>query len=595
MTIRYRLNSSVISLSLLLMSIAYFATFITMDVLSRAENIYSYQFQAINILLKADKNIQASNRLLARRIFETSGEITEITQLLNTAKQNITVFDNLYGELLPDKRELEQFHINFKSLVTTNNQILESISENRIEHAKELLSDNYKKSFENMRKYHDILIKIIQDQADSNYHGVRNYGKNLFIIYHILAASGALLGLFIIISITMYVIRPIKNLSTQVEELASGEGDLTKTIPISGKDEMASLAGSLNKFLNKTKKILIALDTSIGDANSVKDGTISSISENSAATTEISSNLQSIVGQISSLDDQVGEAESSIERLNNSVNRYENQIYDQVAIVEQTTASVTRMISSITNLSNIAKGRQKGTKELIKKIDEGDVNVQKSTSSVQDINADVDTILELVNMISGIAKQTNLLAMNAAIEAAHAGEAGKGFAVVADEIRKLAETSSNQSTSISSVLSKTVNNINKAAAATSFTQSIYEEIKSEFNILLEAFSEMTRNSSELDISGKQILETMVQLNSRTQQIKDESNELKITNSEMVSVISNLSEISFSINSSIKEINIGMVNITDGIEEMKSFSDDLDQSMTFAKGHINRFKLSVNVL
>ena len=598
MTIRFKLFTFVISLSILLMGVSYFATFITMDILSKTEHIYSDQFVGTSHLLQADNNISTIDHSISSSISKyftsslNNSEINSVKQSiekeLTKVQKNMNNFFELYSKFEEIEDDLNLLKTNFTKWETTTLEIIEKILTSSLD-IKNI--NAYETSYQNLNIYFEKLLQYMDSEASKNYTEVRSYGKKLFITYHIIAATGCLLGLFILFTITRSVLKPIKNLNKEVFELSSGDGDLTKRIPIRGNDEMATLGGNLNSFIEKTESILIALQNSIKEVNVIKDGTINSISENSVATTEVSANTQSIVGQVTSLDNQVQGAEASVKRLDKSVSLFENQVMDQVANVEQTTAAVTEMIGSISNLSSIAQGRRRGTEELITKIKEGDKVVQKSVSSVQDINNDIDNILGMVKIISGIASQTNLLAMNAAIEAAHAGEAGRGFAVVADEIRKLAETSRTQSESISGVLSQTVNNIKNAAEASNFTQAIYKDIQSEFNVLIDAFTEISDNSNELDIGGKQILETMDNLNVGSQKLDSESSELKSVNSEMITVMSNLSQISLSINDSIKEINVGMKDIANGIENMNTLSGSLNESMTSAEGHLHKFKLS----
>lgn len=173
-----------------------------------------------------------------------------------------------------------------------------------------------------------------------------------------------------------------------------------------------------------------------------------------------------------------------------SVSSIGAQVLDQVASVEESTASVAEMIRSVAVLSQISESRRQGTVRLTDKIRAGEVKVQSSFDAVKTIHGDADTIREMVHLISGIAAQTNLLAMNAAIEAAHAGDAGRGFAVVSDEIRKLAETSSQQAKSIGTVLSKMAKNIDAAWAASEFASNVYRDIQAVFGNLIHAFEEM---------------------------------------------------------------------------------------------------------
>ena len=144
--------------------------------------------------------------------------------------------------------------------------------------------------------------------------------------------------------------------------------------------------------------------------------------------------------------------------------------------VEESTASVNEMIASLKNLDKMTNARRESASRLVETAKNGGEKLSNTVEVVRNINNSIGSISDMIKIIDGIAAQTNLLAMNAAIEAAHAGDAGRGFAVVADEIRSLAETTSNNSQEIGSIIRDVMEKIHIAAESSEDTIQAFQDI-----------------------------------------------------------------------------------------------------------------------
>ena len=145
--------------------------------------------------------------------------------------------------------------------------------------------------------------------------------------------------------------------------------------------------------------------------------------------------------------------------------------------------------------------------------------------SIKDINANADMIQELIQVINNVADQTNILAMNAAIEAAHAGEAGKGFAVVADEIRKLAETTGENARNISSNLNEIIANIKGTASLTEETGRSITEMTGGIEDVADSMKEMTGGLKEITTGTAEVTEALDMMISITEEVRQETHPL----------------------------------------------------------------------
>ncbi|WP_277656998.1 methyl-accepting chemotaxis protein [Seleniivibrio woodruffii] len=246
------------------------------------------------------------------------------------------------------------------------------------------------------------------------------------MLFEILAFSAVALAVACVItlSITRKMTSGIITAANTLKDIASGEGDLTKQLPVTSNDEVGDLAKYFNQFINKLRDIVASVQE---NAQSVASGS----TELAAATEELSMTMGDQAAQVSGVASATEEMSASSAIINSNLEA-------NLRVAEETTDNTVEG-------SKMLKRAVDEIQQIKTKVDELGSTIRSLAESSQEINA-------ILNVISDIADQTNLLALNAAIEAARAGEHGRGFAVVADEVRKLAERTQSATGEISGII-----------------------------------------------------------------------------------------------------------------------------------------------
>jgi len=405
-----------------------------------------------------------------------------------------------------------------------------------------------------------------------------------------IAGISIVLGMALLLLFLRIIFTPLGKINAILKEISLGEGDLTKRINIKNDNEIGNLANYFDLTLDKIRNLVVAIKGEAKNLLKVGDNLASEMQNTAGAIHQITGSIKSVKQKVTSQSASVSETGATMEQVTVNIGKLGKNVEAQTESMARSSSAIEEMLANIESVTKTLGRNEESVKELIRVSDIGRSSLQKVTQDIQEIARESAGLLEINSVMESIASQTNLLSMNAAIEAAHAGEAGKGFAVVAGEIRKLSESSSRQSKTISDVLKRIKTSIETITGSTETVLEKFRDIDEQVRAVSDQETNIHNAMEEQGQGSKQILDAISRLNDLTQMVKNGSTEMLEGSKEVIHESYNLERATIEISENMNEMgkSAEQINLTvNQVEETSKINKNCINSL-FAE--VSKFKV-----
>ena len=402
----------------------------------------------------------------------------------------------------------------------------------------------------------------------SGYSAVKHgWALQLFIrkgLYALFMSSVITLPLCILV---LYQLRKRFRMTVEQIDALRKEGDLVTRLDIGTFDDFGVIMTSMNKLMDF---LLASLTTLKNESQSVGGAAneLLSITDNSSVSINmIVSSFEEMHKQNEEKDSLLESAKTSITKLNDDAEKVSLTMQEQAKAEEQNAEAISQMTENTNQINELIKQARELSSNLSDSSDAGSAEVQKTELVINSVSEKSKQMSEVIQVIQQVASQTNLLAMNAAIEAAHAGEAGQGFSVVADEIRKLAESTQSQAKSIKDLITEITSAIHNGSSSMKDTKAMFYKIQQEISTQANVVENIAKTMEIQSVGAEEILTTTNKISQNIQ----------------------------SVNELIKNQATYTGEITSGIKEVVALSEKIDSSMNISLNILKDFSQSIQIV
>jgi methyl-accepting chemotaxis protein len=414
----------------------------------------------------------------------------------------------------------------------------------------------------------------------------------LALIISLILAAG--ISAALAFGVSSSLIKPIRRAIAALKAIA--EGDLTQKVEAASTDQEAvDELGEMMQFLSRTqssiKTLVIAIEHKAKSLSGVGEELAAMMTQSAAAIHQISITTHGMKAKALTQAASVTESNATMGQIVTNINALNTNIEKQADSVSRSSSAIQEMTANIASVTQSLMQNERNVQDLSVAADKGYTALQRVSLDIQKVAKESERLLEINKVIDNIAGQTNLLSMNAAIEAAHAGEVGKGFAVVASEIRKLANSSKAQAKTVAEVLNKIKAALDEISASTGTALDHFEAIDTGVKTVVEQEAHIRAAMEEQDIGSKEILMTIAASNDSTHKVRIGSEEMMIGTREVLSEGRNLEILTADLTAGMTETAVGMNQINAAVTRIQDISQENKQSIAVLVREIMKFKVA----